>query len=281
MKSVFSTEKKIDRVWDLKGSRTGRKSKEGDPVGKDLDIIEEGKKLRFVRPGAKDAFLEQLRRDATFLARLGIMDYSLLLGMHNCKDERADFPCPSAEPEASSEGTPKEDEEEPCRSNTPFRRGVLQRAVTGGASTTDNDGFKALEELDRVMGSKKKSTKSLPHLGVEVKDKGGCFKSVPGDEPAVPSALSSKHLQKSTLKPNNAASEANSEALNPITSRSDVGIEGGVLLADGTMSVREIYYCGKISMSILFSQTTKSITCVLDPVVLGRYHRHSPVLQCP
>jgi hypothetical protein len=246
MKSVFSTEKKIDRVWDLKGSRTGRKSKEGDPVGKDLDILEDGKKLRFVRPGAKDAFLEQLRKDATFLARLGIMDYSLLLGMHNCKEERADFPCPSAEAEATNEGTPKEEEEEPCRSNTPFRRGVLQRAVTGGASTTGNDGFKALEELDRVMGSKKKSTKSLSLPGVEVKDKGGCFKSALGDESSVPSAPPSNHSHNSTLKPSTAANEANSEAPNPITSRSDLGIEGGVLLADGTTSVREIYYCGKL-----------------------------------
>eukprot|EP00804_Cyclotella_cryptica_P005594 CCRYP_003084-RB/>CCRYP_003084-RB protein AED:0.04 eAED:0.04 QI:779/1/1/1/1/1/4/244/547 len=245
MKSVFSTEKKIDRVWDLKGSRTGRKSKEGDPVGKDLDILEEGKKLRFVRPGAKEAFLEQLRKDATFLARLGIMDYSLLLGMHNCKE--TDFPCPSAEPDAKNDGIPTV-EGEPCRSNTPFRRGVLKRAVTGGTSTTANDGFKALEELDRVMVSKTKSNKSLSVPGVEVKDKGGCFKRALGDETTVAAVSSMKGSQKSTFKPTTVSNEANSKAPNPITARSDLGIEGGAILSDGTTSVRELYYCGIIDI---------------------------------
>ena len=59
MRSVFHTEKKIDRVWDLKGSKTGRKANPGDSVGKDLDILEEGKKLRFKKPKARAKFLEQ------------------------------------------------------------------------------------------------------------------------------------------------------------------------------------------------------------------------------
>ncbi|EED88647.1 phosphatidylinositol-4-phosphate 5-kinase (PIP5K)-like protein, partial [Thalassiosira pseudonana CCMP1335] len=133
MRSVFNTDKKIDRVWDLKGSKKNRKSKEGDSVGKDLDILQEGRKLKFVDPEARGAFLEQLMRDATFLARLGIMDYSLLLGLHNCDETEAN------ESNNDAPLTPKpnggeEEEPEPSRSNTPFRRNVLSRA-----STTSNE----------------------------------------------------------------------------------------------------------------------------------------------
>ena len=88
MRSVFHTEKKIDRVWDLKGSTVGRKSNKGESVLKDLDILEEGKKLRFRNGSEREAFLKQLEIDAAFLATMGIMDYSLLLGLHNdCGDD--------------------------------------------------------------------------------------------------------------------------------------------------------------------------------------------------
>ena len=50
---------------------------------KDLDILEEGRKLRFAEKEARGRFLEVLAREATFLARLGIMHYSLLLGCHD------------------------------------------------------------------------------------------------------------------------------------------------------------------------------------------------------
>jgi len=55
----------------------------------------------------KVLFVEQLRKDAHFLAQLNIMDYSLLLGIHDrLKRTEEDF---------EAEG------ELPARSNTPFR----------------------------------------------------------------------------------------------------------------------------------------------------------------
>jgi hypothetical protein len=238
MKSVFSTEKKIDRVWDLKGSKTGRKSKEGDAVGKDLDIMEEGKRLKFVRSGAKEAFLEQLRRDATFLARLGIMDYSLLLGMHSCKVTETDSTEPSVEPLCESEERLVE-EQEPSRSNTPFRRGVLKRAVTGGTITVDADGFKALEDLDQTIPSKSKAKRSE----AVIKDKGGSFKNM--DDVTIPSTSSSSNASDISAQALVILNQGNMSPPNPITSRSDEGIEGGVRMADGIVSIDEIYYCGK------------------------------------
>ena len=272
MKSVFSTEKKIDRVWDLKGSKTGRKSKEGDSVGKDLDILEEGKRLKFAKPGAKETFLEQLRMDATFLARLGIMDYSLLLGMHNCAKNSADDP----EPLAQDENTVAEEKQEPCRSNTPFRRGVLKRAVSGGTTATANDGFKALEDLDQNIASK---SRLVQQSEGEVKEN-PCLKTTQIDETTMASTSSSSNESSVSTA---VVPTSNELAPNPITSRSDEGIEGGSQLADGTMSINEIYYCGIIDILQYYNarkvgetvikqaagNSSQDISCV-DPESYGR-----------
>jgi len=53
----------------LKGSTDGRRAERGDGVHKDLDIMEEGRRLR-VGKVTKVAIAEQLRKDADFLADL-------------------------------------------------------------------------------------------------------------------------------------------------------------------------------------------------------------------
>lgn len=77
---------KLQRKFDLKGSWVGRKSlKSGQNVDKykgtlkDLDLGEE--KILIGRE-AKEQLMEQLRKDVEFLTRCRIMDYSLLLGIH-------------------------------------------------------------------------------------------------------------------------------------------------------------------------------------------------------
>ena len=73
---------KIHEKYDLKGStvkrETRRKSK-GAAVLKDLDL----QNKVYVGPENKVALLQQLRKDTEFLARHHIMDYSLLLGVHD------------------------------------------------------------------------------------------------------------------------------------------------------------------------------------------------------
>ena len=254
MRSVFHTEKKIDRVWDLKGSKTGRKANVGDGVGKDLDILEEGRKLRFVDPKAKGAFVEQLARDATFMARLGIMDYSLLLGLHNCEEEEGDEgsvndggggACGSDFPTTPRANQGKK---EPSRSNTPFRRGVLQRASSAGDTKVGDDGFKALEVCSKGSSSdrkkKEKSTNgamgrsSTPDLCASGTSASSALKAI--QETPLPPSSSNSTTQRTAM------SSSSSVPKNSITSRSDMGIEGyGVKLEDGTLAKREIYFCGK------------------------------------
>lgn len=84
MTSVFDTPAQINTIYDLKGSLIGRsatqRERESGGVLKDNDLIEDKCKLHL---GAKKAaFMAQLEKDALFLAKLNIMDYSLLVGIH-------------------------------------------------------------------------------------------------------------------------------------------------------------------------------------------------------
>ncbi len=252
MRSVFHTEKKIDRVWDLKGSKAGRKASKGDSVGKDLDILDEGKKLRFADPKARGAFLEQLTRDATFLARLGIMDYSLLLGLHVRDDdgscdtvsgEKGDV-AKSADsldcirspiPQTAS----RKDRPELMRSNTPFRRCVLRRAASDKATNKSA----ALQELNRAMETKN-SSKRLSIASDDIEEDLACKTSLPQDKPLIPDPSDRSLLEPRT--PSRSKSNLSEPVPpNPITPRKDMGIEGyGLKMADGSLAKREIYFCG-------------------------------------
>jgi hypothetical protein len=233
MRSVFHTTKKIDRVWDLKGSKAGRKANPGDSVSKDLDILEEGRRLRFADPKARGLFLDQLARDATFLARLGIMDYSLLLGLHACEETTVASSMDGASCEGAHSGVNVDNQSlsvpiesvrnvaaenvEPSRSNTPLRRGIMQRASSAGHTKAGNDGFKGLE-LDDTHSST---------TDTEIK-----FSSALKTIPETPSSTGSDATA--------------SVPRNAITPRSDSGIEGyGAKLEDGTLAKKEIYFCGK------------------------------------
>ena len=79
---------KMHERYDLKGSRVGRRSvkktskirREYKGTLKDLDLGD--KKIR-VGADSKAQLLGQLRRDVEFLIQCKIMDYSMLLGIHN------------------------------------------------------------------------------------------------------------------------------------------------------------------------------------------------------
>ncbi|KAI0298642.1 hypothetical protein B0F90DRAFT_1810819 [Multifurca ochricompacta] len=88
MNNLFPAHKDIHESYDLKGSTVGRlypedRARENPrAVLKDLNWIERGKELAF-GPEKRALLTEQLRRDAEFLKELRVMDYSLLVGIHN------------------------------------------------------------------------------------------------------------------------------------------------------------------------------------------------------
>lgn len=91
MNNLFPPHMDIHSTYDVKGSTVGRitteDDKRGNPRGtlKDLNWLNSKQYLKFSNE-KKKAFLEQVEKDVQLLASLKIMDYSLLLGMHNMKD---------------------------------------------------------------------------------------------------------------------------------------------------------------------------------------------------
>ncbi|KAL1639450.1 Phosphatidylinositol-4-phosphate 5-kinase [Diplodia intermedia] len=88
MNNLFPPHRDIHRTFDLKGSTIGRDFREEDleknprATLKDLNWLRRNLHLEF-GPVKKQAFIEQMDRDVQLLKKLKIMDYSLLVGIHD------------------------------------------------------------------------------------------------------------------------------------------------------------------------------------------------------
>ncbi|XP_043911227.1 phosphatidylinositol 5-phosphate 4-kinase type-2 beta [Protopterus annectens] len=86
-RNVFSHRLTVHRKYDLKGSTVSREASDKEkakdlPTFKDNDFLNEGQRLH-IGDENKKIFVEKLKRDVEFLALLKIMDYSLLVGIHD------------------------------------------------------------------------------------------------------------------------------------------------------------------------------------------------------
>ncbi|KAI9307471.1 hypothetical protein BJ944DRAFT_157993 [Cunninghamella echinulata] len=87
MGNVFPPNKNVHETYDLKGSTFGRITTDEEidrnahAVMKDLNWMNQGKKLE-LGPIKKQLLLSQLEKDVLLLIKLNIMDYSLLVGIH-------------------------------------------------------------------------------------------------------------------------------------------------------------------------------------------------------
>ncbi|CAN6672616.1 phosphatidylinositol 4-phosphate 5-kinase Mss4p [Trichomonascus vanleenenianus] len=89
MNNLFPPHRDIHRTYDLKGSTLGRMFPEPadgvlqrSRVYKDLNWIKHNEKIR-LGPRKRAEFIGQLEIDVALLKRLNIMDYSLLIGIHD------------------------------------------------------------------------------------------------------------------------------------------------------------------------------------------------------
>ena len=88
MNNLFPPHRDIHQTFDLKGSTLGREFREEELARnpratlKDLNWLRRDQHLEFAAH-KKQLFLDQLGRDVALLQRLGIMDYSLLVGLHD------------------------------------------------------------------------------------------------------------------------------------------------------------------------------------------------------
>eukprot|EP00930_Biecheleria_cincta_P104633 TRINITY_DN96_c0_g1_i1.p1 TRINITY_DN96_c0_g1~~TRINITY_DN96_c0_g1_i1.p1 ORF type:complete len:831 (+),score=148.52 TRINITY_DN96_c0_g1_i1:79-2571(+) len=89
MANMFNTPCEINRRYDLKGSWVGRvtppEKKERSVALKDVDFQQAGEQIR-VGEERREKLLAQIKRDSEFLASNNIIDYSLLLGIHERED---------------------------------------------------------------------------------------------------------------------------------------------------------------------------------------------------
>ncbi len=88
MNNLFPPHRDIHRTFDLKGSTIGRDFKEENLATnpratlKDLNWLRRNQHLE-LGPSKKKMFIEQMQKDVKLLQRLHIMDYSLLIGIHD------------------------------------------------------------------------------------------------------------------------------------------------------------------------------------------------------
>lgn len=90
MNNLFPPHRDIHTTFDLKGSTVGRDYKEDDleknprATLKDLNWL---RRKRHLELGIqkKQLFMRQLQQDVRLLQKLGIMDYSLLIGIHDLR----------------------------------------------------------------------------------------------------------------------------------------------------------------------------------------------------
>ncbi|BEJ13414.1 hypothetical protein CspHIS471_0305880 [Cutaneotrichosporon sp. HIS471] len=88
MNNLFPPHRDVHETYDLKGSAFGREYPEAEAknnpraVLKDINWVNRGRTFEF-GPEKRALFTEQLRRDMEFLRRINVMDYSLLVGIHN------------------------------------------------------------------------------------------------------------------------------------------------------------------------------------------------------
>ncbi len=88
MGNIFVPTREIHETYDLKGCTLGRivsqreeREKNGNVTLKDLNWIKKKRSLK-LGPEKATLLMNQLKADCTFLAKMRIMDYSLLVGIH-------------------------------------------------------------------------------------------------------------------------------------------------------------------------------------------------------
>ncbi|KAJ3089317.1 Phosphatidylinositol-4-phosphate 5-kinase [Quaeritorhiza haematococci] len=135
MGNVFPANKDIHEVYDLKGSTIGRMFPEeeakNNPRAVLKDLNWEGRKRKLeLGPHKRGVLVEQMEKDVTFLVSQKIMDYSLLVGIHdmvkgnkeNIRDNTLSVYEPNPETLARSTSAYEKEKKRGSRSSTIMRK---------------------------------------------------------------------------------------------------------------------------------------------------------------
>ncbi|XP_055021944.1 phosphatidylinositol 5-phosphate 4-kinase type-2 gamma isoform X1 [Boleophthalmus pectinirostris] len=141
MRNMFSHRLVVHRKYDLKGSLVSREASDKErvkelPTFKDMDFRNNMQKV-YVTEEEKEKFMEKLNRDVEFLVKLKIMDYSLLLGIHDVgRAERE---------EEEAEEVPNEEEQE-------TENGLAPSAAVAGSYGNSPEGIAGYMSSYKPLG---------------------------------------------------------------------------------------------------------------------------------
>uniref|UniRef100_A0A4W6FNW4 Phosphatidylinositol 5-phosphate 4-kinase type-2 alpha n=1 Tax=Lates calcarifer TaxID=8187 RepID=A0A4W6FNW4_LATCA len=188
-RNVFSHRLSVYKKYDLKGSTVAREASDKEkakelPTYKDNDFINDGQKI-YIDEENKKMFLEKLRKDVEFLAQLKLMDYSLLVGIHDVErseQEEVESEDNEAEEEGESDGggigTPPDSPSNTLDSTKPLSPGEFDPAIDVYAIKSNDSAprkevyFMAVIDILQHYDAKKKAAhaaKTVKHgAGAEI-----------------------------------------------------------------------------------------------------------------
>lgn len=154
------------------------------PTYKDNDFINDGQKI-YIDEENKKMFLEKLRKDVEFLAQLKLMDYSLLVGIHDVeRAEQEEVESEDNEPEEEGEsdgggiGTPPDSPSNTLDSTKPLSPGEFDPTIDVYAIKSNDSAprkeiyFMAVIDILQHYDAKKKAAhaaKTVKHgAGAEI-----------------------------------------------------------------------------------------------------------------
>ncbi|XP_071350710.1 phosphatidylinositol 5-phosphate 4-kinase type-2 gamma-like isoform X3 [Trachinotus anak] len=141
MRNMFSHRLHVHRKYDLKGSLVSREASFKEkvkelPTYKDVDFRNNMQKV-YVSDEEKEKIMDKLNRDTEFLVRMRMMDYSLLLGIHDV--ERA-------------EREEEEEEEEEEMESSYEEEGEDENGLAPAPSSTSPEGIAGYMNSFKPMG---------------------------------------------------------------------------------------------------------------------------------
>lgn len=155
MRSVFSSSLKMHRKFDLKGSTVDRLASDKEkakinPTLKDLDFTVSGEKIT-IGEDSKEVLMKALHSDVQMMQKLNLMDYSLLVGIHDCTLT------------SSPEELPPNEEEDPV---PPSPLDPAQQPPAAAAADTSQGGGATGREIAPAQASAGPDADSAPNPAV-------------------------------------------------------------------------------------------------------------------
>ncbi|KAL4712217.1 hypothetical protein ACJJTC_011078 [Scirpophaga incertulas] len=141
MNNILPSSVKLHQKYDLKGSTYKRKAskterQKGSPTYKDLDFMEHHPEGIFLEADTFTALIKTMQRDCRVLESFKIMDYSLLVGIHNLDEAQREKS--EARKRTDSGHSDEEGEGEPKKSGLNRTRSINRQRLVAHSTAMES-----------------------------------------------------------------------------------------------------------------------------------------------